>query len=62
MGYEGMARIIEVEVNQPNYGKVELNVSKIIAVVPQRRMLIFECVVWYLSQEDFDRVYKAWKR
>jgi hypothetical protein len=62
MGYEGMARIIEVEVNRPNYGKVELNISKIIAVVPQRRMLIFECVVWYLGQEDFDRVYKAWKR
>jgi hypothetical protein len=54
-----MAKIVSV--NHTRYGKTELNVERVIAVVPEKNMLLFEDVYWVLSEEDFDKVYEEWK-
>lgn len=54
-----MAKIVSV--NHKTYGKTELNVERVIAVVPEKNMLLFEDVCWVLIEEDFDKVYEAWK-
>ena len=54
-----MAKIVSV--NHARYGKTELNVNHVIAVVPEKKMLLFEDVYWVLSEECFNKVYEAWK-
>lgn len=53
-----MNRIVKVYI--AIYGETELDVSKVIAVVPYKRMLLFENVRWYLNNDDFNNVYKLW--
>lgn len=53
-----MERIITVK--ESHYGVVELDVDKVIALVPEKRMLLFESVYWILDQEDFDAVSDMW--
>jgi hypothetical protein len=54
-------QIIEVEVKQPDYGVVELNVDKIIAVSIYNSEIFFENIVWKLSDKEFQKVYQLWK-
>ena len=53
-----MERIVTVK--EPHYGVVELDVEKVIALVPDKNMLLFESVYWKLDKEDFDRVSDVW--
>jgi hypothetical protein len=54
-------QIVEVEVKQPDYGVVELNVDKIIAVSVYNSEIFFENIVWKLSDKEFQKVYQLWK-
>ena len=54
-------QIVEVEVKQPDYGAVELNVDKIIAVSIYNSEIFFENIVWKLSDKEFQKVYQLWK-
>jgi hypothetical protein len=54
-------QIVEVEVKQPDYGVVELNVDKIIAVSIYNSEIFFENIVWKLSDKEFQKVYQLWK-
>lgn len=49
-----------VTVITPYYGECELDVNRIIALVPEKRELLFESTYWILNQEDFDKVYELW--
>ena len=58
-----MAKIIKIDVASPaNYGEVELNVERVIAVIPRKRWLLFEDVFWKLDEENFNKVYEVWKQ
>jgi hypothetical protein len=50
-----------VEVKQPDYGVVELNVDKIIAVSIYNSEIFFENIVWKLCDKEFQKVYQLWK-
>jgi hypothetical protein len=54
-------QVVEVEVKQPDYGVVELNVDKIIAVSIYNSEIFFENIVWKLSDKEFQKVYQLWK-
>ena len=54
-------QIVEVEVKQPDYGVVELNVDKIIAVSIYNSEIFFENIVWKLSDKEVQKVYQLWK-
>jgi hypothetical protein len=54
-------QIVEVEVKQPDYGVVELNVDKIIAVSIYNSEIFFENIFWKLSDKEFQKVYQLWK-
>ena len=51
---------IVIDVEFPNYGRVELNIDKVIAVVPSKNMILFDSVYWKLNDWDFDRFCKVW--
>lgn len=51
-----------VKLNHPLYGKIELNIDKVIAVVPEKHQLLFEAVRWDLKPEEFAKVYEVWQR
>lgn len=55
-----MNRIILVK--EEHYGECELDVDRVIALVPKQKMLLFESVWWKLNQEDFDKVSKLWHK
>jgi len=57
-----MVKIVKVHVSRPNYGYVELDITRILAVIPDSNALLFENVIWHLEEEEFDKVYKEWKR
>ena len=57
-----MAKIISIKVACPDYGVTEVNVERIIAVIPDKRRVLFEDVYWDLDKENFEILYKAWKR
>ena len=57
-----MNRLITVEVQSPCYGICELDVERVIAIVPEKRWILFESVYWKLDKENFDRVAEAWRR
>lgn len=50
-----------IEVKHPTYGKTELNVERIIAICPEKKLVLFEDVYWPLSEEDFNKVADAWR-
>ena len=54
-----MERIITVK--ESHYGVVVLDVDKVIALVPDKRMLLFESVYWILDQDDFVMVSDIWR-
>ena len=49
-----------VKLNHPFYGDMELNVDRVIAVVPKKHQILFERAIWELTEEEFEKVYKAW--
>lgn len=51
-----------VKVTEPSYGECELDVERVIALVPNKRKLLFEWTIWNLNQEDFDKVSKVWHK
>ena len=57
-----MTKIVKVNVTSPKYGETELNVERVIAVIPSKKRILFEDVYWDLSEEDFKKVYEAWKK
>ena len=55
-----MANIVKLK--HPHYGEVELNVDRVIAVVPEKHQLLFEDVYWPLAPEEFAKVYEVWNK
>lgn len=49
-----------VTVTTPCYGECELDVNRVIALVPEKKLLVFESIYWKVSQEDFDKVSELW--
>lgn len=49
-----------VLVNVPQYGPTWLDVSRVIGLVPSKRMVLFESVYWILDKEDFTEVSNIW--
>lgn len=49
-----------VRVSESHYGECELDVRRVLALVPKKRMLLFENTYWILNQEDFDKVSDVW--
>jgi hypothetical protein len=49
-----------VTINYPKYGEVKLDVSHVIALIPEKFSIVFECVIWTLSEEDYKIVDEAW--
>ena len=56
-----MSKIITLKVKSPDYGLTELNVERVIAVIPDKRRVLFENVYWDLDKENFEILYDAWK-
>ena len=56
-----MAKIISVNVEHPRYGETEVNVERVIAVIPEKRRVLFEDVYWDLDDKNFKKLYQAWK-
>jgi hypothetical protein len=42
------------------YGDTELNIERILALVPNKRQILFEGVAWTLNEDDFNKVSDAW--
>ena len=55
-----MSRIITV--TEDHYGICELDVDRVIALVPRKLRLLFEDTYWNLNKEDFDRVSEVWHK
>ena len=55
-----MRRIVKIK--HPLYGDLELNVDKVIAVVPKRCQLLFEYYKWDLDFDEFAKVYEIWSK
>ena len=51
-----------VLVTESHYGICWLDVSRVIALVPEKHMLLFESVFWTLSKEDFNKVSEIWHK
>ena len=51
-----------VTVTTSYYGVCKLDVNRVIALVPEKRMLLFESTYWILNQEDFDKVSEIWHK
>lgn len=49
-----------VLVNVPQYGPTWLDVGRVIGLVPNKRMVLFEFVYWTLDKEDFTKVSNIW--
>jgi len=50
-----------VTITHPQYGECELDVDRVIAIVPKKRQLLFECVIWTLNDDDFCKVSEIWR-
>ena len=51
-----------VKVKHDIYGETELNVSRVIAICPKKKWILFEDVYWPLSDEDFEKIADAWRQ
>ena len=49
-----------VLVREPHYGVCWLDVDRVVALVPEKHMLLFENVAWTLNKEDFNKVSEVW--
>ena len=49
-----------VTVNHKKYGITKLDVSHIIALIPEKFGVVFEMTVWILDEDDYNRVDEAW--
>lgn len=57
------SKLVEVTPLQPEYGTVIVNVDHIIAMSANesgKHEIYFECVMWRLTPEDFERVRNSW--
>ena len=50
-----------VTITHPLYGECELDVDKVIAIVPMKRQLLFEYAIWTLNDDDFYKVSEIWR-
>lgn len=55
-----MSRIVKVA--ESRYGECELDVERVIALVPAKNMLLFEYAIWRLNDEDFRKVADVWRK
>jgi len=55
-----MTKIARVYV--PQYGPTWFDVSRVIGLVPGKRMVLFETVYWVLNEEDFTKVSDIWHK
>lgn len=53
-------KLVEVTPIMPNCGNVEVHTNHIIAVNKEQNQIFFESVIWTLTEEDFNKVYKSW--
>jgi len=51
-----------VTITHPQYGECELDVEKVIALVPNKNKLLFEYIFWTLNDEDFKKVSEVWHK
>ena len=51
-----------ITVNEQHYGECELDVSRVIALVPGKKALLFEYAIWRLEEEDYERVSELWHK
>lgn len=51
-----------VEVANPMYGICKLDVDRVIALVPEKNMLLFERAYWVLNDKDFNKVSEVWHK
>lgn len=51
-----------VKVSEAHYGECELDVERVIALVPDKRLLLFEGTYWELNQRDYDMVSEVWHK
>ncbi len=50
-----------VTITHPLYGECELDVDKVIAIVPMKKILLFEYAIWKLNDDDFYKVSEIWR-
>jgi len=55
-----MSRVVKV--TESHYGECELDVERVIALVPAKNMLLFEYAIWKLNDEDFRKVADVWRK
>lgn len=55
-----MAKIVKL--NHSVYGNIELNIDRVIAVVPEKCLLLFERYCWNLEPHEFAKVYEVWNK
>jgi len=55
-----MNRIVTVTFDP--YGECEVDVERVIALVPNKNKLLFEYAVWTLNDEDFKKVSEVWHK
>ena len=56
-----MNRIVSVTKHYPLM-VCELDVERVIALVPNENKLLFEDTFWTLDDEDFKKVYEVWHK
>lgn len=56
-----MNRIVKVAKHN-SYMECELDVEKVIALVPNENKLLFEYTFWTLNDEDFKKVSEIWHK
>lgn len=44
------------------YGICKLDVDRVIALVPEKNMLLFERAYWVLNDKDFNKVSEVWHK
>lgn len=49
-----------LKVNDSFYGETEVNIERIVALVPNKKQILFEGVAWTLNEDDFNKVSDAW--
>ena len=51
-----------VTITHPQYGECELDVEKVIALIPNKNKLLFEYIFWTLNDDDFKKVSEVWHK
>lgn len=57
-----MNRIVRVAKHNPYLVECELDVERVIALVPSENKLLFEYAVWILNDGDFKKVSEVWHK